>query len=167
MVASCTTTRTSGWRGAMVSTSTGTSQRAVVPIRPMRPHAGDLVAHRGHVGGEGVELGLDAAGPLDHDRTLLGDLAGGPVDERDAELLLQAGDVGRHVRLHGVQGPGGGREAAVVDHGEHGVELAQVHRSIMMARIANNCWTDRWPRPHTEIHIRRGPPWIPPPGDLA
>ena len=96
--------------------------------QPDAAHAGDLVAHRGHVGGEGVELGLDATGPLDHDRPLLGDLAGGPVDEGHAELLLQAGDVGRHVGLHGVQGAGGGGEAAVVDHGEHGVELAQVHR---------------------------------------
>jgi hypothetical protein len=27
-----------------------------------------------------------------------------------------------------VQGPGGSREATVVGHGEHGVELAEVHR---------------------------------------
>ena len=92
-------------------------------------HAGDLVAHRGDVGGEGVELGLDAAGPLDHDRALLGHLARGPVDEGDPELLLQPGDVGRDVGLHGVQGSGCRGEAPVVDHGEHGVELAQVHRS--------------------------------------
>ena len=90
--------------------------------------AGDLVAHGGHVGGEGVELGLDAAGPLDDHRPLLGDLPGGPVDEGHAELLLQPGDVGGDVGLHGVQGAGGGGEATVVDHGEHGVELTQVHR---------------------------------------
>ena len=37
VVASCTTTRTRGWRWAIVSTSAGTSQRAVVPMTPMRP----------------------------------------------------------------------------------------------------------------------------------
>ena len=67
-----------GWRWAMVSTRAGTSQRAVVPMSPMRTGAGDLVAHRGDVGGEGVELGLDAAGPVDDDLALLGEPARWP-----------------------------------------------------------------------------------------
>ena len=89
--------------------------------------AGDVVANRRHVGHEGVQLALDAAGPFDHDGALLGDVARGPVDEGRPELPLEAGDVGRDVGLDRVQGPGSGGEAAVVDHGEHGVELAQVH----------------------------------------
>ena len=41
---------------------------------------------------------------------------------------LEAGDVGRDVRLHGVQRAGGGREAAVLGHRQQRVELSQVHR---------------------------------------
>ena len=36
-----------------------------------------------------------------------------PVDQRDAQLPLQAGDVGRDVGLHGVERVGGGREGPV------------------------------------------------------
>ena len=46
--------------------------------------AGDLVAQRGHVGVERVELGLDVPGPADHGLALLGEGAAGPVDEGDA-----------------------------------------------------------------------------------
>ena len=41
----------------------GTSQRAVVPMHADADAAGHLVVQRGHVGDEGVELDLDAAGP--------------------------------------------------------------------------------------------------------
>ena len=88
----------------------------------------DLVAHGGHVDGEGVELALHPTGPFHHHGALLGDLAGGAIDEHHAQFLLEAGHVGGHVGLHRVQGAGGGGEAAVVDHGEDGGELAEVHR---------------------------------------
>ena len=84
--------------------------------------------HGRHVGDQGVELGLDAPGPRDDRLALGGEVAGGPVDEGDAQLALEAGDVGRDVRLHGVQRPGRGREAAVVGDGDEGGELAEVHR---------------------------------------
>jgi hypothetical protein len=86
------------------------------------------VVERGHVGLEGVELALDAAGP-GHDRlALLGERPAGAVDEGGAQLALEPGDVGRHVGLHGVERTGGGGEAAVLGDGEQGVELAEVHR---------------------------------------
>jgi hypothetical protein len=90
--------------------------------------ARDLVVQRCHVGFEGVELALDAAGP-GHDRiTLLGQRAARSIDERGAQLALEPSHVGGDVRLDGVQGPGGGGEAAVLGDGEEGVELAEVHR---------------------------------------
>ena len=91
--------------------------------------AGDVVRRRGHVGDQRVELGLDAPGPGDDELAGLGEPAVAAVDQGDAQLALEAGDVGRHVRLDGVQGPGRGREAAVVGHGGQGGELAEVHRS--------------------------------------
>ena len=66
--------------------------------------ARDLGVHRGDVGHEGVELAVDAPGPA-HDRlALLGEPAARPVHERHAQLALETGDVGRDVRLHGVEG---------------------------------------------------------------
>jgi hypothetical protein len=99
--------------------------------RPDHPHphgAGDLGAQRGDVGRQRLQLGPDAGGPGEDGLALLGRLAGGPVDQRGAQLLLQPGDVGGDVRLHRVEGAGGGREAAVLGDGEEGVELAEVHR---------------------------------------
>jgi choline dehydrogenase-like flavoprotein len=43
----------------------------------------------GHVGGDVVDLAQHAASPLDHTRPFLGEAAVGPVDEGDAEFLLQ------------------------------------------------------------------------------
>ena len=57
------------------SSSCGTSQRAVVPMHAEADVAGDLVAARGHVGGDGVELALDAPGPVDDHLALLGEPA--------------------------------------------------------------------------------------------
>ena len=104
------------------------SQRAVVPMMPRRAVPDDLAVHRGDVGDEGVELGLHPAGPADDGLALVGEPAGGAVDQGDAELPLEPGDVGGDVRLHGVQGPGRGREAAVLGDGDEGGELAEVHR---------------------------------------
>jgi hypothetical protein len=89
--------------------------------------AGDDVAHRGDVGDHGVELGVDPPHPLDHGQALLGEGAGGAVDQQDAQLLLEAGDVGRDVGLHRVQGARRGGEPAVVGDGDEGVELSEVH----------------------------------------
>ena len=82
-----------------------------------------------HVGGDRVELGLDAAGPVDDGLSLLGQAAGAAVDEGRAELLLEAGDVGADVGLHGGEGVGGGAERALLGHGDERLELAEVHRS--------------------------------------
>ena len=89
--------------------------------------AGDLVAARRHLGGEILELVQDPAGPIDDDDALVGEAAPLPVDQGDAELALEAGDVAADVGLHGVQGAGGRRERAVIgDRHERG-ELAEIH----------------------------------------
>ena len=89
--------------------------------------AGDLAVERVQVGVDGLHLAVDAAGARHHHGALGGQEATLPVDERGAELALQPGDVGRHVRLHGVERFGGARERPVVgDRGEGG-ELAEIH----------------------------------------
>ena len=120
----------------------GTSQRPMVPMQPRRTSPVTSSRRAATSAAMASSSRLDVAGPVDHDLALLGERAGGPVDEGDAQLALEAGDVGRDVRLHGVQGPGGGREAAVVGDGDEGGELSEVHRCNMMAPIGNNCLTD-------------------------
>ena len=98
-------TCTRGWaRAELGRAAAGSSQRAVVPITPRRDVAGDLVAARGHVGGDVVELVQHPPGPLDDDDALVGQAAPLAVDQGDAELALEAGDVAADVGLHGVQG---------------------------------------------------------------
>jgi hypothetical protein len=97
------------------------------PDHPDAGAAGHLGAEGRDVGRERVEFGLDPAAPLDHDLALLGEAAGGPVDQEDAQLALEAGDVGRHVGLHRVQRLGRSRERPVVRHGDEGGELTQIH----------------------------------------
>jgi hypothetical protein len=95
------------------------------------PHpdgAGDLVLAGGHVGHERVELRQDAPGPRHDDRALGGQAPVGPVDERGAELLLEAGHVGRDVGLDRAEVLGGGRERAVVTDGREGLEVPEFHR---------------------------------------
>ena len=53
-----------------------------------------------------------------------------PVDQGDAELALELGDVPGDVGLHRVEGPRGGRERAVIGDGDDGGELADVHGRI-------------------------------------
>ena len=65
--------------------------------------AGDVGVERGHVGGDVVDLVQDPAGPLDDPRALLGEATLGAVDEAYTQLLLELGDVARHVGLHGVE----------------------------------------------------------------
>ena len=88
---------------ALVSSrnSAGTSQRAVVPITPIRTAPTDLAAFDVEVGVDGLELVLDASGPVDDGLALDGERAGGAFDEGDPELALEPGDVGRDVGLHG------------------------------------------------------------------
>ena len=148
------------------------SHRAVVPMMPMRARARHLAADRGDVGHEGVELGLHPAGPADDGLALVGERAGAAVDEDDAQLPLEAGHVGRDVRLHRVQGPGGGREPAVLGDRHEGRQLPQVHRSIanMMSPIGANCWTDRARDcllDHTTPSERIPPPPLEPVGETG
>ena len=93
------------------------------------PHrAGDLVAEGGHVGVERIELRLDPPGAAHHRLPLLGEEPAGAVEERHAELPLEPRQVRRDVRLHGVERPGGSRDAAAFGHGGQGGELAEIHR---------------------------------------
>jgi hypothetical protein len=87
------------------------------------------VEHRGHVGSEGIQLVVDAAGAVDHHLALLGEGPGGPVHQRGAQLALEPGDVRRHVGLDGVEPPGGRGERAGIGHRGEGGELAKVHHS--------------------------------------
>ena len=87
-----------------------------------------LLAERGEVGDDGFELGGDAARPGGDQGALGGETTGRPIDEGDAQLALELGDVGRDVRLHGVQGLGGAGERPVVGDRHEGGELAKVHR---------------------------------------
>ncbi len=88
----------------------------------------DLVAEGRDVGAQVLELGLDAAGPIDHGLPLVGEQPGRPIDAGGADLALEAGDVGGDVALHGVERSGRGRERAVVGDGDEHLELAEVHR---------------------------------------
>lgn len=89
--------------------------------------ATDLAPDGGDVGDERVELGADAPGAIGYCGALLGQPAGAAVDERRAELALEAGNMRGDVRLHGVQGGGRGGEAAVVGHRHQCRQLSQVH----------------------------------------
>ena len=101
----------------------------MVPITPSRTWPEISPSDEATSARQRLELGLDPPGPHDHQLAGLGELPGGAVDQRRAQLALEVGDVRRHVGLDRVQGAGGGREAAVVGHGGEGGELAEVHRS--------------------------------------
>ena len=75
--------------------------------------AANVVAQRRHVGGNGLEFSLDAQRPQHDNLALGGEFTGAPVDEHSVELTLEARDVGRHVRLHGVKSARRGREASM------------------------------------------------------
>src|SRR5437764_1187106 len=69
-----------------------------------------LVAERGQVAEHRLELDAHAPGAGGDGLALLGELAGGTVDQHGADLALQPGDVGRHVGLAvGEAGLTGGR----------------------------------------------------------
>ena len=79
---------------------------------------------RRQVGGDGFHLGLHGPGPALDGPALFGELAGLAVDELDAQLPFQAGDVAGDVGLDGVQGARCPREAPVVGDSHQSVELA-------------------------------------------
>ncbi len=81
----------------------------------------------GHVGGDVVDLAQHPPGPLDDPRALLGQPAVGPIDERDAEFLLEPGDVAGDVRLHGEHRPCRAGERAVVGDGDQRGQLPDIH----------------------------------------
>ena len=91
--------------------------------------AGDVAVDRGDVGGDVVHLAQDAPGPVDDPHPVLGQAALGAVDERRAELPLEAGDVAGDVGLHREQRPRRRRERAVVSDRHEGGELPDVHLS--------------------------------------
>ncbi len=80
-----------------------------------------------HVGGDVVDLVEDPAGTLDDPSAVLGQPALGAVDERDAEFLLEAGDVAGDVRLHRVERAGGRRECSVVGNRHQRRQLSNIH----------------------------------------
>ena len=113
----------------------------------------NLVAEGGHVGHHGLDLAGDASGPLDDSLALLGQLTPMAVDQLDAELLLQPGDVVGHIGLDRVQGVGGQREASTIGDGDDGGELAKIHGYLTIPTVGDlslteiglidyNCWTD-------------------------
>ena len=122
-----TIARTPGWRASRAESRRGSSHRAVVPRMPRRTSPVTSPSTGRHVGGDVLHLAQDPPGPVDDAGAVLGEPALGAVDERRAELALQAGDVAGHVGLHREQGPGGGRERAVVGDRHQGGELADVH----------------------------------------
>ena len=100
--------------------------------------AAQLGAEARDVGPDRVELGLDAPRPGHHRGAFLGEPAGAAVDQRGAELVLEAGDVGRDVRLHGVERLRGAGERAVLRDGDQGLELAHVHGRQSATPIAQS-----------------------------
>ena len=125
----------------------GSSQRAVVPSMPRRtspvtwPSTGATSAAM-----SSISRRIRRARSTTR-CAVVGQPALGAVDERRAELPLEAGDVAGDVGLHREQGPGRGRERAVVgDRHERG-ELADVHLlgtiaehlNVLLARSTAMC----------------------------
>ena len=100
--------------------------------------ADHLLAQRGHVGHHVGELVHDPPGPADHDLTLLGEAAGGPVDQLHIELALEAGDMGRHVGLHRADRRGRGRETAGVGDAQECLQVFQFHDNTPFPGITPN-----------------------------
>lgn len=57
--------------------------------------------------------------------------AGGALDQRYAEPLLQARDFGRHSGARHAEQPGGSGEAALLHHPDEDVDAIEIHRTIM------------------------------------
>ena len=79
------------------------------------------------VGAERGEFCVNSPGSFHHDSSLGRGEAGGALDESRSEVLLKPRDMGRNVGLHGMERSSGGSESPVINHGEQGRELAEVH----------------------------------------
>jgi hypothetical protein len=64
---------------------------------------------------------------FENDGPLIGELTRRPVDEDCANFSFQARNVGRHVRLNGVQRPSGGGERSVVSYSDQSLDLTNIH----------------------------------------
>jgi len=107
----------------------GRIQRAVVPMNPIRESPRTSSPRRRHLGGDVVELVDHPPGPFHHHRPVVGEATALAIDEDDAQLPFQTGDVPADVGLHGVHRPRGRGERSVVSDGDQGGELSQVHLS--------------------------------------
>ena len=116
-----------GWRFAQHVEELG-HQPAPGGADHAQAHRADhLLAQRGDVGHHVRELVHDPPGPADDDLTLLGEAAGGPVDQLHIELALEAGHMGRHVGLHRADRGGRRREAAGVGDAQECLQMFQLH----------------------------------------
>ncbi len=79
------------------------------------------------VGAERGEFRVNSPGSFHHDSSLGRGEAGGALYESRSEFLLKPRNVGRNVGLHGMERSSGGGEAPVIDHGEQGRELSEIH----------------------------------------
>jgi hypothetical protein len=89
--------------------------------------AGNDVVEGSDVRGDFAQFTQNSATVFENDRPLIGELTGRPVDEDCANLSFQARNVGRHVRLNGVQRPSSGGERSVVSYGDQSLDLPDIH----------------------------------------
>jgi len=89
--------------------------------------AGDVVAQRRQVMFDRTQLGEDSSSAGCHDFTFVGQFPLGPIDQGCADFLFEAGNVGRHVRLHRVKRSSSSGERSMFSDGQKGMKLAKIH----------------------------------------
>ena len=97
------------------------------PDDPETRIAGDLVAARRHLRGEIFQLVKYPPSPVHDDHSLVGQASTLPIDQGDAELAFEAGDVAADVGLHGVEGTSGRGERAMIGDRHECGQLAKIH----------------------------------------